>query len=199
MLQPKFHITSRATSRVVFSLRNTMALIALALTVASCTHNTGTSGGGASGNSLTSITEGFDPQVQRDIEALRSATNPYHDLKAAQAAGYPTTTPSCVADSTMGGMGRHYMNRPVYDNNTVDIAHPEMLIYASVPKGTPERLVGVEYAIPFRLLPSTEKAPRLFGQEFKRHEEFKYWYLHVWAWQKNKAGLFSDWNPAIKC
>lgn len=176
-----------------------IALIPVTLVVASCAHNTNTSSGGALANSLVSITEGFGPQVQHDIQLLRTATNPYHDLKAAQAAGYPTTTPSCVADSTMGGMGRHYMNRSEFGNNTVDIAHPEMLIYASVPKGTAERIVGVEYAIPFRLLPSTEKAPRLFGQEFKRHEEFKYWYLHVWAWEKNRAGLFSDWNPAIQC
>ena len=38
-----------------------------------------------------------------------------------------------------------------------------------------------------------------FGQELKRHEEFKFWYLHVWAWKKNSAGLFSDWDPSITC
>lgn len=73
-----------------------------------------------------------------------------------------------------------------------------MLIYAPAADGA-YRLVGVEYVVPFRLLPDTSKAPRLFGQELRPHSQYKYWYLHVWAWTKNKAGLFADWNPAIKC
>lgn len=148
--------------------------------------------------SLDVVTEGFNATVRADIEKLRAATAPYHDVKIAQAAGYPTTTPACVADSTMGGMGRHYFDRAVYDEK-LEISHPEMLIYAPNGAGKPDQLVGVEYVIPFRLLPSTEKPPRLFGQELKRHEEFKYWYLHVWAWKKNSAGLFSDWDPSIRC
>jgi hypothetical protein len=148
--------------------------------------------------SLAAVTEGFSATVRADVEKLRTATAPYHDVKVAQAAGYPTTTPACVADSTMGGMGRHYLDRAAFDEK-LDIAHPEMLIYAPSGGGLPDHLVGVEYVIPFRLLPSTEKPPRLFGQELKRHEDFKYWYLHVWAWKKNSAGLFSDWDPSIKC
>ncbi|MEP6834458.1 MAG: hypothetical protein ABJB74_13775 [Gemmatimonas sp.] len=148
--------------------------------------------------SLDAVTEGFGPAVRADVEKLRTATAPYHDVKVAQVAGYPTATPACISDSTMGGMGRHYFDRAVYDEK-LDIAHPEMLIYAPSDAGQPDHLVGVEYVIPFRLLPSTEKPPRLFGQELKRHEDFKYWYLHVWAWRKNSAGLFSDWDPSIKC
>lgn len=171
-------------------------VIAFACVIATgCTHKAAT----ASGAATPDIAAGFGPSVQRDIETLRNATSAYRDVKVAQAAGYPTTTPACIEDSTMGGMGRHFLNRPYYEEKLADIAHPEMLIYAPDSAGRPDKLVGVEYAIPFRLLPSTEKAPRLFGQEFRRHEEFKYWYLHVWAWQKNSAGLFADWNPAIKC
>lgn len=148
--------------------------------------------------SLALVTEGFNAAVRADVEKLRTATAPYHDLKVAQAAGYPVATPACVADSTMGGMGRHYFDRAAYDDK-LDIAHPEMLIFAPSKDGKPDALAGVEYVIPFRLLPSTAKPPRLFGQELKRHEEFKYWYLHVWAWRKNSAGLFADWDPSIAC
>lgn len=148
--------------------------------------------------SLDLIAEGFGAAVRADVERLRVATNPYHDVKVAQTAGYPTALPACVADSTMGGMGRHYLDRASYDEK-LDVAHPEMLIYAPSGTGKPDQLAGVEYVIPFRLLPSTEKPPRLFGQELKRHEEFKYWYLHVWAWKKNSAGLFADWDPSIRC
>jgi hypothetical protein len=147
--------------------------------------------------SLDEVTDGFGPAIKADVAKLRAATDAFHDLAKAQAAGYPTNTPSCVADSTMGGMGRHYLDRNIYDA-TLEIDHPEMLIYAPGDDGK-FMLVGVEYVIPFRLLPDTAKAPRLFGQELHPHSLYKYWYLHVWAWTKNKAGLFSDWDPAIKC
>ena len=147
--------------------------------------------------SLDEVTDGFGPAIRADVAKLRAATDAFHDLAKAQAAGYPTTTPSCVADSTMGGMGRHYLDRNVYDEK-LDVEHPEMLIYAPAADGK-YQLVGAEFVIPFRLLPDSATPPRLFGQELHPHRQFKYWYLHVWAWTKNKAGLFSDWNPAIKC
>ena len=146
---------------------------------------------------VADLAAGFDASVRRDLATLRDATNAFHDLAVAQAAGYPTTTPACVADSTLGGMGRHYFDRNIYDDS-VDISHPEMLIYAPLPGGK-QKLVGVEYVIPFRLRPATAAPPRLFGQNFKPHEQYQYWYLHVWAWEKNSSGLFADWNPAVKC
>ncbi len=146
---------------------------------------------------LDEVTDGFSAAIKADVAKMRAATNAFHDLANAQAAGYPATTPSCVADSTMGGMGRHYLDRNIYDDK-LDIEHPEMLIYAPVADGK-LMLVGAEYVIPFRLLPDTAKAPRLFGQELHPHSQYKYWYLHVWAWTKNKAGLFSDWDPEITC
>src|SRR5512147_2366854 len=75
------------------------------------------------------ITEGFDASVRRDVETLRAATGKYHELAAAEAAGYPTKMPRCVADSTMGGMGHHLVDRTAFDDQ-LDIQHPEMLIYA---------------------------------------------------------------------
>jgi hypothetical protein len=175
--------------------------VALATVLGACTHHVATTvapmASGATVASVAEITAGFDARVQHDIETLRSATNAFHDLSAAKAAGYPTDTPRCVDDSTMGGMGRHYLDRKKFDD-TLEITHPEMIIYAPAGNGA-WKLAGVEYAIPFRLRPSTATPPRLFGQEFRRHEEYKYWYLHVWAWEKNPAGLFADWSPLIKC
>ncbi len=141
--------------------------------------------------------DGFDANVRRDVETLRAATNKYHDLAAAEAAGYPTTMPKCIADSTMGGMGHHLIDRKAFDDK-LEIEHPEMLIYATDGEGKPE-LVAVEYIVPYRVLPPTEKPPRLFGQELKHYDQYNYWALHVWAWRRNAAGLFADWNPAVKC
>ena len=147
--------------------------------------------------SLDEVADGFGAAIKADVAKLRAATDAFHDLAKAQAAGYPTATPNCVADSTMGGMGRHYLDRNISDDK-LDVEHPEMLIYARGADGK-DQLVGAEFVIPFRFLPDSATAPRLFGQELRPHRQFKYWYLHVWAWTKNKAGLFADWNPAIKC
>ena len=151
----------------------------------------------AAGDPSDQIASGFDASVRRDVATLRAATNKYHELAAAEAAGYPTKLPKCIADSTMGGMGYHFIDRTLFDEKLV-IERPEMLIYAPDGEGKVE-LVGVEYVVPYRAVAATEKAPRLFGQELKRYDQFNYWSLHVWAWRKNAAGLFADWNPAIKC
>jgi len=147
--------------------------------------------------SVDQLTEGFDANVRRDVERLRAATDKYHDMAAATAAGYPSKVPACISDSTMGGMGHHYIDRALFDEK-LEIDRPEMLIYAPIADGKLE-LVAVEYAVPFRAVPRTEKAPRLFGQELKPYDQFNYWAIHVWAWRRNAAGLFADWNPAIKC
>lgn len=143
------------------------------------------------------LTEGFDANVRREVEQLRRATDKYHDMAAATAAGYPSKVPACISDSTMGGMGHHYIDRTLFDEK-LEVERPEMLIYAPGTDGKLE-LVAVEYAVPFRAVPRTEKPPRLFGQELKPYEQFNYWAIHVWAWRRNTAGLFADWNPAVKC
>jgi len=146
---------------------------------------------------IEQLTEGFDAAVRRDVETLRAATNKYHNRAAAEEAGYPAKLPACIADSTMGGMGHHFIDRTLFDEK-LEIERPEMLIYAPAGDGKVE-LVAVEYVVPYRVVPATEKAPRLFGQELKRYDQFNYWALHVWAWRRNSAGLFADYNPAVKC
>jgi len=143
-------------------------------------------------------TEMLDSSVTRDLERLRNATAPYRDLAAAQAVGYPTatSTPPCLS-SPIGAMGHHYVNRSHVDDK-LDLEHPEILLYARGGDGKP-KLLGVEYIIPYRILPPESQPPRIFGQSLKRSEELKLWYLHVWAWEQNASGLFADWNPAVKC
>jgi hypothetical protein len=96
-----------------------------------------------------------------------------------------------------GGMGHHYVNRAKVDS-LLDVEHPEILLYAPAGEGK-SKLVAVEYIIPYRILPKESKAPTIFGQALKRSDGLSLWYLHVWAWEENSAGLFADWNPAVKC
>ena len=138
-----------------------------------------------------------DPGVARDLARVRAATKPFQDLAAAHAAGYPTATPPCLADSSAGGMGHHYVNR-LHVDDKLDVEHPEILLYEPDASGKP-KLVAVEYIIPYRILPPEAPAPRFFGQNLRRSDALKLWYLHVWAWKENSAGLFADWNPAVKC
>ncbi len=138
-----------------------------------------------------------DAGVTRDLERVRVATAPFRDIAAAHAAGYPTSTPPCLSSPAAGGMGHHYVNRAHVDDK-LELEHPEILLYA--PDGNAkQKLVAVEYIIPYRLLPRESPAPRIFGQDLKRSDELNLWYLHVWAWEENTAGLFADWNPAVKC
>lgn len=141
-------------------------------------------------------TEMLDSSVTRDLERVRAATAAYRDLAAAQAVGYPTATPPCLA-SAAGGMGHHYINRSTVDAK-LDLEHPEILLYAPGADGKP-KLLGVEYIIPYRVLPPESQPPRILGQDLKRSDEMKLWYLHVWLWEPNASGLFANWNPAVKC
>ena len=186
-----------STTAPLIMRRITHGSVLVLLVVASACAGRASAPSAPSVDPVARLTEGFDANVRRDVETLRSATSKFHDLTAAETAGYPTKMPMCVADSTMGGMGHHLIDRQLVDDK-LEIERPEMLIYAPSGEGKVE-LVGVEYIVPYRFLPSTEKPPRLFGQELKRYDQYNYWELHVWAWRHNAAGLFADWNPAVKC
>jgi hypothetical protein len=175
------------------------ASLTLLLTVAACSRQRAVTPREVIGaaDPVAQLTEGFDASVRRDVERLRRATEKFHDLAAAGEAGYPTRLPVCVSDSTMGGMGHHMIDRTRFDEK-LEVERPEMLLYAPAGNGKVE-LVAVEYVVPYRAVPATEKPPRLFGQAFKRYDQFNYWALHVWAWRRNAAGLFADWNPAVIC
>ena len=138
---------------------------------------------------------GFGENVDRDVARLRAATERFKSADAAIAAGYTATT-TCVAHPVHGVMGLHYKNFPLRDG-TVDVEHPEILLYAPMPDGS-VKLTGVEFVVPFGAW-TRDEPPVLFMQPFHREETGKIWYLHVWAWEPNRDGLFADWNPALKC
>lgn len=137
-----------------------------------------------------------DESVRQDLERVRAVTDKFHDIDAAYKAGYPRTQPGCLDNPPQGGMGLHYVNESLVDD-ALDVEHPEILVYAPTVGGKP-KLVGVEYIVPLSQWES-EEPPRIFDQPLKRSEELKIWYLHVWAWEENRNGLFADWNPAAGC
>lgn len=180
-----------------------LASLTAATFALACSHGSASSsssmgmGGMEASPALASMGKGFDESVVRDLGRLRAATDKFHDLAAAQAAGYPTVTPQCLQNPAAGGMGLHYVQREIVDT-TLDVEHPEILLYEPSGNGKP-KLTGAEYIVPYRLWAPDQKPPRIFGQNLKQSPELKLWYLHVWAWKENKSGLFADWNPAVKC
>ena len=129
---------------------------------------------------------------QPDLQQARQATAAYHDQDKALADGYQRFLP-CFS-SADGGMGQHYVNFALMDA-TVDAAAPEALVYE--PDASGERLVAVEYLVPYTAWPTSQPAPRLSGTSFGRHDDLGVWALHAWIWRPNPAGMHADFNTRV--
>jgi hypothetical protein len=137
----------------------------------------------------------YGEAVDRDIMTLRNATARFKTTEAAEAAGYKRGT-DCVQHQPAGVMGYHFSNNALLDT-TLDLEHPEVLVYEKMPDGT-FQLNGVEFLVPISAWKSTEP-PRIMGQALTKADSIGAWYLHVWNWKPNPSGLFAPWNPDVKC
>jgi hypothetical protein len=142
------------------------------------------------------LPSGFGEAVDRDVARLRAATAPFKSLDKAVAAGYQEQQKDCIQHQPHGAMGYHHNNKSLMDA-TLDVEKPEVLVYEKIADGT-YRLNGVEYLVPIPAWKSDE-APTIMGQKLKKAEKLGIWYLHVWSWEASPSGLFSDWNPRVKC
>lgn len=137
------------------------------------------------------------PALPQDVEALHTALDPYTSFTLAQNAGYKTAITDCMSNGDEGAMGVHFGNTALIDG-TADPLHPEVLIYEPGTDGQMS-LVGVEFIVPFAVLPKTSPAPTLFGQKFQVNDVFGVWALHVWTHRINPSGTFANWNPRVHC
>lgn len=140
----------------------------------------------------------LDADLRQQIAALRRMTAPFHRIEVAMAAGWDTPLTPCLADPTEGAMGIHYGNVPFLIDPVPALLEPETLLYEPRKNGD-MRLVGVEYVIPFDLVPETADPPELLGQEFHPNTDAGVWGLHVWLWRHNPEGIFADWNAKVTC
>jgi hypothetical protein len=152
------------------------------------------------GASVTSPAPGILPSsfgeaVDRDITTIRDATAKFKTTEAAEAAGYKRVT-DCVQHQPAGAMGYHFQNDALLDT-TLDLEHPEVLVYEKMPDGA-FQLNGVEFLVPISAWKSTEP-PRIMGQALIKADSIGFWFLHVWTWKSSPSGLFSPWNPDVKC
>jgi hypothetical protein len=142
---------------------------------------------------------------QGSIASVRAATEKFHSVEAAVAAGYGPFYLCTDENSGLGAMGQHYVNGALVGDPGVDPLTPEAVIYEPKPDGT-YRLVGVEYVTFQAAWDETHSAPpSLFGRTFKlvgagnRYGLPAFYQLHLWLWRPNPSGLFNDWNPKVSC
>ena len=128
-----------------------------------------------------------------DLQSARQSTAAYHDQDKATTDGYQSFLP-CMDLAGVGGMGRHYVDFGLLDA-TVDAAAPEALVYEPAASG--DRLVAVEYLVPYTAWPSTQPPPRLFGEDYHRKDDLGVWALHAWIWRPNPAGMHADYNRRV--
>lgn len=136
-------------------------------------------------------------------EAVRQATVQFKDVEAARAVGY-SLLHGCASGPQEGAMGAHYANGPLAADGALDVATPEVLLYE--PKDGKLQLMGVEYVVMAEDWHASHQTPPvLMGQLFNyvsapnRYGLPAFYELHVWAWKRNPAGIFADWNPRVSC
>lgn len=148
------------------------------------------------------------------LATARAATAKYHDVSVAVADGYRPTT-ICEA-SSVGAMGMHYNNpallgvipgsAPLNGSDAViDPKRPEVVLYEPDEDGVP-RLVAIEYVV-FRSAWDAvhSEPPTLAGIPFDQrfgsnaHGISDHYELHVWLWRRNPLGMFSPYNPNVRC
>lgn len=131
------------------------------------------------------------------VERVRAATERFADVSVAEAEGYGPTP--CASGAGGGAMGIHYVNGGYLtgDNNALDIARPEAIMYEPQSDGSLV-LVGVEY-IAFAGPATLEGHLLHFQGSPNRYGLDPFYELHVWAHRDNPAGPFADMNANVSC
>jgi hypothetical protein len=134
------------------------------------------------------------------ISDVRGATAGFHDLEAAEEAGYGKLL-DCFTNKDDIGMGQHFANGDLVGDPALDPLQPEALVYEPQDDGSLV-LVALEYLV-FEDQWTEDDPPMLFGQEFHLRtnipETPPVWALHIWLWTHNPDGLFADYNPIVFC
>jgi hypothetical protein len=134
------------------------------------------------------------------LDQVRDATEAYHRVGAAKAAGY-SLVPGldyCFDNPGVGGMGYHYINVALLDN-VIEPLKPEAMVYNKRANGKLE-LGAVEYIVPAAGWDAVHsQPPTLFGQTFGLEQALGVYELHAWIWKHNPSGVFFEWNPRLSC
>jgi hypothetical protein len=145
---------------------------------------------------VTALAAQSDNELQRALATMRRVTAKYHNIDAALADGFVLLHP-CEERPDEGPVGTVYIHFERLLDGVIDPASPDALIYEPTSNGR-ERLVGVEFALPYGMWPHAEP-PQYLGNAFQREDEFGVWALHAWTWRHNPEGMFAESNPNVSC
>lgn len=134
-------------------------------------------------------------ETNQALATLRRVTARYHRLEAALADGFVLLHP-CEERPGEGPVGAVYVHFDRLLDGVIDPETPDALIYEPSKKG--EKLVGVEFAIPYALW-NEPNPPEFLGAQFQPEDEFDVFALHVWVWRHNPEGMFAESNPNVSC
>jgi hypothetical protein len=209
---------------MMFQRPGALVVVALAFFVAGCGSDAPVQSSSEhahhSGLALASLSSAATAQTLSDLTAL---TAPFHDVDAAEAAGYSlfkapplTALDGCISSASDGGMGYHYSRLDNLADDSVSLLDPEFLVYA--PKNGPRkdgearrRLAAFDYFIPYSAKwpgpndPKFKRAPTTHDFSTMRNlpditfapSRFQGWMFHIWLWEQNPAGMFVNWNASV--
>ncbi|MEZ4681009.1 MAG: hypothetical protein R2932_43035 [Caldilineaceae bacterium] len=137
------------------------------------------------------------------VDTLRQELARYQDVETAKTEGYGLFH-GCMSSPQSGAMGVHFVNGELVGDGELDALHPEAILYQ--PKDGKMQLVGVEYLVFAEDWDANHDGPPMvMGHMFNftgapnRLRIPAFYSLHVWAWQSNPSGTFSDFNPKVSC
>jgi len=140
------------------------------------------------------------------IDKVHNATARYTNINAAIADGWVAATP-CVSGPNTGAMGVHLVLPARISAGVLKAEEPEALIYEPMAKGA-MRLVGVEFIVLASVWASNNPGggvPALEGNLLNyvgapnRYGLPAFYEMHVWAWEHNPLGNYTDWNTHVSC
>jgi hypothetical protein len=161
------------------------------------------------------LTAAERPLVAKQLAAAKAATSKYKDINVARADGYFQVT------QFIPGLGLHLANLKI-SNTVFDPATPNVLLYEPTVRGG-YKLVGVAYSIAQQgadppvgfvggsdvwhfhqnlcFLPGGQVTVAPSETACKSRQGYfqarTAWLLHAWIWQKNPAGVFTEYNPRV--
>lgn len=130
----------------------------------------------------------------------------YHGVNNALADGFVPMSGCTVNEDGTAAMGIHFIHIGRAMDPAINKLEREVLLYA--PTDDKVRLVGVGYLLGIGLtdiIPRTPPAPELFDESFDDplfgHEEGmpSHYDIQVWLWEANPDGMFTMFNPNVKC
>lgn len=181
-------------------LRGKMSLaVILAILIFGCTDNQIMDSEPALSDVSTEVSSFGDAVLsQADkslLKSVKKATARFNSAKQAEQYGYDADD-HCVAVEGLGGMGYHWVNEGLVDDEFNPL-QPEAVLYERDKNGN-LKLIAIEYIV----INTGQDHPHFGDHPFDVNGTpvpVPHWSLHVWLYKDNPNGFFTPFNPNVSC